>query len=515
MKTIRFLLGNELVELDSVDPTLTVLNYLRDERRKTGTKEGCAEGDCGACTVVLGELIDGELRYRAVNACILFLATLDGKQLLTVEDVAPEGKSIEGKSSEPGGLHPVQSAMVERHASQCGFCTPGFVMSGFAEYQRKCSGSSDRSCGGSCSDSGTDIRTHLDRVFAGNLCRCTGYGPIVDAGEDWLTAAGAASPVDPAGIKAALAEIQPDGIKNTDKGGRRYHQPATIEDMHALLAEYPKAVVLAGGTDVGLWVTKQHREIDDVIYLGNVTGLKEVTVASSELTIGAAVTYTEAMPALLAHFPVLEDYLYRHSSTQIRNSGTVVGNIANGSPIGDMPPVLMALDSEITLSSSQGRRRLPLADYFIDYGVQDRRPGEFIEAVHVPLPTQEPDALFNAYKISKRFDQDISAVAAAFRVVLDDDDTVIDASLCFGGMAATPKHASATERALIGRAWSQENVVAASEALAEDFTPLSDMRASKEYRLQVAKNLLIRFFVQSQAEAPAAQLSVSGGALHV
>ncbi|ACX95705.1 xanthine dehydrogenase small subunit [Halothiobacillus neapolitanus] len=503
MNTLRFLLGQELIELESVSPTLTVLNYLREEEKRIGTKEGCAEGDCGACTVVIAEVVDDRLHYRAVNACIVFLATLDGKQLLTVEDL----KTARNE------LHPVQQSMVESHASQCGFCTPGFVMSGFAEYQNRLHTLDDLPE----PQSDEAATTHLTQVFAGNLCRCTGYGPIIEAGKSWLNQADKtnqqAMTEAEAKVIAQLKAIQPQVSKTLIQAGQTYIQPNTIPALADALAKTPGATLLAGGTDIGLWVTKQHRALDTVIYLGGIQALKRIEVRDGQLEIGAAVTYSEALPVLIRHFPWLEEYLYRHSSTQIRNSGTVVGNIANGSPIGDMPPVLIALNAEITLTRQGGQRHLPLEDYFIAYGKQDRQPTEFIECVRIPLLNSD-SVLMNVYKISKRFEQDISSVSAAFYIELDDQQQVQVARLCFGGMAATPKRATHCEQALLNKPWTEATVHAAAERLGVDFTPLSDFRASREYRLAVAANLLKKFFIQQQKPNQATQISYTGGLIH-
>ncbi|HQT37969.1 MAG: xanthine dehydrogenase small subunit [Halothiobacillus sp. 20-53-49] len=501
MNTVRFLLGQELIELESVSPTLTVLTYLREEKKKIGTKEGCAEGDCGACTVVIAEVVDDCLHYRAVNACIVFLATLDGKQLLTVEDI----KTTRNE------LHPVQQSMVDSHASQCGFCTPGFVMSGFAEYQNRLHKLDDLPE----SQSDEAVTTQLTQVFAGNLCRCTGYGPIIEAGKTWLIQAEQTTPQEiteaEATIIARLKAIHPQTSKTLTQAGQTYIQPDSIFALTEALAAAPGATLLAGGTDIGLWVTKQHKALDTVIYLGCIAALKRIEVRGGLLEIGAAVTYSEALPVLIQHFPTLEEYLYRHSSTQIRNAGTLVGNIANGSPIGDMPPVLIALNAQITLTSQRGQRPLALEDYFIAYGKQDRQPGEFIESVHIPL---NPPGSFGVYKISKRFEQDISSVSAAFYVELDDQRRVQTARLCFGGMAATPKRAALCEQALLNQPWNEATVQAAAALLGQDFMPLSDFRASREYRLTVAMNLLKKFFIQQQNPRQATQISYTGGLIH-
>jgi xanthine dehydrogenase small subunit len=459
--TVRFLLDGEVVELSGIDPTLTVLNWLRYERRRTGTKEGCAEGDCGACTVAVGELEDGAVRWRAVNACILFMPMLDGKALKTVESL--------------GEKHPVQTALVEHHASQCGFCTPGFVMSLWVRGREK-------------------QPLPVNDSLAGNLCRCTGYGPIVAAAE----ALGPTPEDDPVEALKALAA---DPSLALETHGRRWFSPRSLSELADLAERHPEAVILAGATDVGLWVTKQHRRLETVIWIGAVRELQAVEQTSGGLRIGAGVRYGDALDALRGLHPDLGELLRRLGSVQVRSSGTLGGNIANGSPIGDMPPALIALGASLVLRRGAESRTLPLEDYFIAYGKQDRRPGEFVEAVVIP---PLGDRLFHVAKLSKRFDQDISAVCAGFSVDLK-DGIVHHARIAFGGMAGTPKRAVACEAALTGRPWTEETIEAAVAALAKDFTPLDDMRASAAYRLTAAGALLRRWFAGQTAGVLAAE----------
>jgi len=459
--TVRFLLDGEVVELSGIDPTMTVLNWLRYERRRTGTKEGCAEGDCGACTVAVGELEDGSVRWRAVNACILFLPMLDGKALKTVESL--------------GGKHPVQTALVEHHASQCGFCTPGFVMSLWVRGREK-------------------QPLPVNDSLAGNLCRCTGYGPIVTAAESL----GPMSEDDPVEALKALAADQTLAL---DTDGRRWFSPRSLWELTDLAERHPDAVILAGATDVGLWVTKQHRRLEIIIWIGAVPELQAITQTPEGLRIGAGVRYGDALDVLRGLHPDLGELLRRLGSVQVRSSGTLGGNIANGSPIGDMPPATIALGAKLVLRKGATTRSLPLEDYFIAYGKQDRRPGEFVEALVIP---PLGDRLFHVAKLSKRFDQDISAVCAGFSVAVK-DGIVSDARIAFGGMAATPKRAAACEAALTGRPWTEETIEAAARALAEDFTPLDDMRASAAYRLTVAGALLRRWFAGQTAGVLAAE----------
>jgi xanthine dehydrogenase small subunit len=471
-EAIRFVLDGEVVEVAGLAPTTTVLEWLREHRRRSGTKEGCAEGDCGACTVVLGELdaSDGaRMRYRAINSCIRFLPTIDGKELVTVESLA-----------DGDALHPVQQAMVDHHASQCGFCTPGFVMSLFALYQQ----------------SEAVDREEVVEALAGNLCRCTGYRPIIDAG--------CAMPAydAPRCWSRAAAQSKPhiEALRSLDRETALalpgFSAPRTLDELAVLREKNPEALLLAGGTDVGLWVTKHLRELPPLIYLGEVAELRHVEDRDGALRIGAAVPLADAWGAIVARVPALAELAQRFASPPVRNSGTLVGNIANGSPIGDAIPALIALGATVELRCGAVARTLPLEALYLGYMKKDLARGEFVVAVNVPVPNAVTRVA--SYKLSKRIDQDISAVCSAFAVEVA-DGRIVAARIAYGGMAAIPARATRAEAALIGKPFAEASFAEAAAALAVDFKPLSDMRASAAYRLQGAQSLLRRFYLAQTA----------------
>lgn len=464
MGTVRFLLDGETVTLDDPDPTGTLLDHLRGRMARTGTKEGCAEGDCGACTVLVGELAGDTVAWRAVNSCILFLPMLDGRALMTVESLSRDGAPT-----------PLQSLMAANSSSQCGFCTPGFVMSLH---------------GRSIGARGSDLP--VADVIAGNLCRCTGYGPILAAGE-----ATPPCPRDDGALAEQLRSLQHSGTEG-HHGARRWFAPRTTAELAAILAEYPEARMVAGATDVGLWVTKGLRSLDTLVFLGDVADLKAFQESDAGLTIGATVRYADAHAALARLHPDLGELVRRIGGLQVRNAGTIGGNIANGSPIGDGPPALIALGATLTLGNKTGRRTLPLEEYFLDYGKQDRRSGEYVESVFVPRPA--PTDIVHIAKLSRRFDSDISAVLGAFKLTVA-DERITAARVAFGGMAATPRRAPACEAALTGAPLTLATFERAAEALRSDYSPLSDVRGSAAYRLDAAANLLIRLWHKLQGRA--------------
>jgi len=450
--------------LAGFSPRATLLDWLRESEGAKGTKEGCAEGDCGACTLALVKRRGDRLVYLPVNACILLLGQIDGAEIVTIEDLA-EGEK----------LHPVQQAMVDLHGSQCGFCTPGIVMSLFTHYH----------------DGAPATRDSVNVALSGNLCRCTGYRPIVDAA---LVAIDGA-PADKFSAAAAerlasLAELDDGRDLFVGDETSFFAAPASEKSLTKLYTRHPQATLLSGATDVGLWVTKRLMELKKIIWLGRVKGFEAIEDGADMLRLAAGVTLHEAEPSLEALHPDLGDLMRRFGSAQVRASGTVGGNIANGSPIGDLPPALIALGGSVELTSAGGWRTLALEDFFLGYGKQDRRPGEYVAALIVPK--LGPSEVFRAFKVSKRFDEDISAVMFALKVELDGRQ-VKSARLAYGGMAATPKRAAAAEAALVGvdlddpSTWS-----AAKAATAKDFQPLTDMRASAAYRSEVAGNLILR-----------------------
>lgn len=470
---IRFLLNSQDVTLSDVSPTETLLDYLRLRRRLTGTKEGCAEGDCGACTVLVGRLVEGALVYEGVNACIRFMGSLNATHVVTVEHLA----------GADGALHPVQQALVDYHGSQCGFCTPGIVMSLYGLWL------SEENPG----------RPGIERALQGNLCRCTGYEPIVRAALA-IAAERPSALFDPLEktrneVMAKLRSLMATQTIDIERDGKRLIVPHSVSALADVMAAHPSATIVAGSTDVGLWVTKQMREIDPVVFIGHLTELQEIDAGHDEIMVGAAVTYARAMKILSRHIPALANLFLRLGGEQVRNVGTIGGNVANGSPIGDTPPALIALGATVTLRSKAGQRTIPLENYFIAYGRQDRQPGEFVEKIHVPKPAT--DAHVAVYKISKRRDEDISAVCGAFHIRLGSDGRVRFARIAFGGMAATPKRAQNVEMAVIGESWCMETVEKARAAFDGDYQPLTDWRATAQYRQLTAKNLLTRFYLET------------------
>ena len=477
---IRFLLNDTEIQLTEAGPGDTLLDFLRLGRGLTGTKEGCAEGDCGACTVLVGRLHDGAMVYEPVNACIRFLAACHRCHVVTIEHLrGPDG-----------GLHPIQAAMVEHHGSQCGFCTPGFVMALYGLWM---------------THENPDV-VQIETALQGNLCRCTGYEPIVRAAlaagqaggqlQDFLT-------LERAEVAAKLAAM-PAGA-DVSRGGERAILPADTDDLARVLVQHPQATIVAGATDVGLWVTKQLRPISPGVFIGHL--MKGIEVSADEIRIGAGVTYSEFAPVIDEHFPEVEDYFLRIGGWQIRNAGTIGGNIANGSPIGETPPLLIALGARIVLRLGDARRELPLEEFFLEYGRQDRRPGEFVETVIIP---RKGGALIAAYKMSKRQSADISAISAGFRIAVE-NGIIASARVAFGGMAGIPARAVQAEAALEGRPFTAATFEAAACAVKNDFTPLTDFRATADYRHAVAANFFRRFWLEHSGQEVPVRLNRAVG----
>ncbi|MBB2484609.1 xanthine dehydrogenase small subunit [Mitsuaria sp. WAJ17] len=485
-RPIRFFFRGQIQEVREQPPTTTVLRWLRESADACGSKEGCAEGDCGACTVLLGELDDQDrLQLRNINACIQFLPMLDGKALFTVEDL--------GSSRQ---LNPVQQALVDYHGSQCGFCTPGFAMSLQALYE------SHQAAGTRPS------RQQLADGLAGNLCRCTGYRPILDAGEQMFEPP--AQRLDTAPAAAALRRLREDAplaYESHDpaqQAPRQFHAPRSLDALAALLQQWPQARLVAGATDIGLWVNKQHRDVGMLISTLSVAALRELRAepwpdGQPGLWIGAAVSLEDAWSALVEQVPALRELWLRFASPPVRHAGTLGGNIANGSPIGDGAPALIALGAEIVLRLGAAQRRLPLQDFYLDYMKNALQPGEFVEALHLPLPGREWQ--LRGYKIAKRYDSDISAVCGVF-ALRHEHGRIREARLVYGGMAGIVRRAPQAEAALLGQTWNEGTLQAAAKALTQDFQPLSDLRASAAYRMQVACNLLRRFWLETRSDSP-------------
>ncbi|WP_066567925.1 xanthine dehydrogenase small subunit [Snodgrassella sp. CFCC 13594] len=478
---ITFYFRGLRTEVRDAPPTMTVLQFLREYQHDgklaaTGTKEGCAEGDCGACTVVLAELRNGRLQVHSVNACIQFLPTLDRKALFTVEDL----RILAESAGSP--CHPVQQAMVDHHGSQCGFCTPGFVMSLFSLYEN---------------ETQAPTRDTVMNYVSGNLCRCTGYRPIVDAAQAAIAdypqvALNRAQLVADLQLLADLPEL------DYEYGGGLFYAPTSLPQLAARKQAHPQARLLSGGTDVGLWVTKQSRVLPALIYIGQVTELQKIQENDTELVIGAGVSLRQAWQVIVRHYPQLATLARRFASMPIQNAGTLVGNIANGSPIGDSMPILMAIDASLDLQCGDTVRQLPLVEFYLGYQRNALVDGEFIKAVRIPWPL--PGLRYGSDKIAKRYEQDISAVCAAFSLILDEHNRITHIRIAYGGMAAIPKRAHKAEAVLLGATWTSAVIEAAQHALTEDFQPLSDARASSGYRLQVAQNALWRFYLSQQQE---------------
>ncbi|TWX70924.1 xanthine dehydrogenase small subunit [Colwellia demingiae] len=475
--TIKFLLNNELVKIENLDPNTTVLQYLREEQFKSGTKEGCASGDCGACTVVLAELDtenSGQLTYKSINSCITFVGNLNGKQLITVEDL-----------KEGAQLHHAQQTIVDNHGSQCGFCTPGFVMSSFALHKQN----------------NKPNRAEVLEALAGNLCRCTGYRSIIEAAmtssegnqEDSFAKHYQQTLV-------TLTELEKLPTPTLHGNGNTYIAPQNIDELATELTNEPKSTIVAGGTDLALSVTQNLAVVKKLVYVGNVAELTTIEETESEIIIGSALPYSDFINTLHHYYPDLGDMIERIGAKQVRNTGTLGGNVGNASPIGDMPPALIALGATMTLHLNGTERTILVEDFFLDYKKTVLQTSEFIKSITIPKPVA--GQTLKLYKISKRLDDDISAVLAAFfieQTPTENGQKITNIRLAFGGMAGIPKRGPAAEAALLGKNLTKESVAQAKAALATDFQPMTDVRASDKYRMTVAQNLIEKCYLELQS----------------
>ena len=464
--TIKFVWENKIHSISNLDPNETILNYVRLKLKKTGTKEGCAEGGCGACTVVLGELKNNKIFYQAINSCIGFVTSLEGKQLILVEDLV----------SKNGTLHIVQNAMINYHGSQCGFCTPGFVMSLFAMYKNFSSYNKE----------------NIQDSISGNLCRCTGYRPIVDAAKS-LNNTNRSDQFDKNKKKIInlLKKINSENL-SLKNGNKKYFSPKSINELIKTIKNNPNSIFLSGGTDLSLNVTKGRKDINNIISLNSVKELKFIKERNGNIEVGAATSLTEFELFIKKYYPDFNVILKRYGSVQIRNIGTIAGNIVTASPIGDTLPLLLSLDAKVVLQKKSKKTILPLKNFFINYRKTKLKKKQFIHSIIIPVLKKN---IFKAYKISKRIDDDISSVCASFSLEIK-NKKIKNIKIAYGGMASTPKRAINCEKILINKNISEENIEKAKKILEKDFKPINDMRASKNYRMEIAKNLLMKCFIE-------------------
>jgi xanthine dehydrogenase small subunit len=463
--SIRFVFEDNIKEINNPDPNETILNLIRLKLKKTGTKEGCAEGGCGACTVVVGELKKDKIIYKAINSCIAFTTSLEGKHLLIVEDLIQKD----------GSLHPVQSAMINFHGSQCGFCTPGFIMSLFSMYKNETS---------------YDKKT-IEESISGNLCRCTGYRPIIDAAKSIKNNKPDQFKKNEKKTINLLKKIRPKNISINNKY-KKYFAPRTINELKKILKKNKNAEFLSGGTDMSLVVTKQKKDIKNIIYLNSIDELNYIKEKDRYIEVGATTPLRKFELIIKKYYPDFNRILKRYGSVQIRNVATLAGNMATASPIGDSLPLLLSLDASIAIESFNKKMMIPIKDFFIDYRKTRLKKGQFIRSIRIPLFKKN---IFKAYKISKRIDDDISSVCASFNLAII-NKKIKSVKIAYGGMAATPKRAVYCEKMLLNSNFSDDIILKAQKSLEKDFQPIDDMRASKDYRVEIAKNLLTKCFAE-------------------
>ena len=461
--TIKFIFEDKIQEIKNPDPNETILNYIRLKLKKTGTKEGCAEGGCGACTIVTGELKKNKIIYKAINSCIAFTTSLEGKQLIVVENLLLKD----------GSLHPVQSAMVNYHGSQCGFCTPGFVMSLFSMYKN---------------NSSYDEKT-IEESISGNLCRCTGYRPIIDAAKSLKNTKPDQFKKNKRKTITLLKKIRPKSISINNQN-KKYFAPKTINELKKIIKKYPNLDFFSGGTDMSLIVTKQKKNLDNIIYLNSIDELNYIKENYKYIEVGATTPLIQFESFIKKYYSDFNIVLKRYGSVQIRNVATMAGNIATASPIGDSLPLLLSLDASIVIESFNKKTILPLKNFFIGYRKTKLKKGQFISSIRIPIFKNN---IFKAYKISKRIDDDISSVCASFNLAIA-NKKIKSIKIAYGGMAAIPKRAIYCEKVLLNSNFSEDIILKAQKSLEKDFQPINDMRASKDYRMEIAKNLLIKCF---------------------
>ena len=473
-KQISFLLNDEQINLSDIAPDFTLLDFLRLKKGLTGTKEGCNEGDCGACTILIGRLVEGRLIYESINACIRFVTSLNACHIVTIEHL----------KNADGALHPIQEAMIKYHASQCGFCTPGIIMSLYGLWMQN----------------PYPKKAEIELALQGNLCRCTGYAPIIKAAMNISKKGRLAKDIlikQRNEITTKLKKM--NGAKRIEidsKNGKTYI-PASISDLAKILQDNPKATIIAGSSDVGLWVNVNFNNISPMVYIGNLIALKKTKISKTGLSIGAAVSYSQAQQTIAKHFPALAGFWEKIGGAQIRNMGTIGGNIANGSPIADMAPPLIALGAKLVLIKGKKQRKISIEDYYISYGKKDLQQGEFIKEIFIPFIKQDEIVAF--YKVSKRQYEDISTVSASFNITVK-KQKITKAKLAYGGMAAIPSRAKSVEKELLNKDFKKDIFEKAALKMSEDFSPINDVRATAEYRILLAQNLLKRFYLE-QGEA--------------